>query len=216
MAPLQFGILMIPYQVLDVALPTDILSSCSTDYFAILSKVNHPDAHLAPGAIDIEFHHINSTLSPVLLTSNTRSLPSTTLTTCPPLDYLLIGGPDLTTFTLSPEFSAFIKAHVDAGKGLFCTCTGALAIASSGVLDGRRATVNHEALEMAAQIRPQVKWERKRWVVDGNVWTSGGACAGGDMMAEWVVGKYGKEVAQVGFRGLDFEPRDVEGKRVVL
>lgn len=122
----------------------------------------------------------------------------------------------MTSFQLSPEFANFIKKHVAAGKGIFCTCTGAFAISSSGVLNGKKATTNHGILEAAKKARPEVAWEKKQWVVDGNIWTAGGACAGMDMMAHWVMENYGVDVAKFGFQGLDFVPRDVEGKHIVL
>jgi transcriptional regulator GlxA family with amidase domain len=199
-------------------MPLDILSTCSKWMFDLEARAGYPAAaKLQPHAVDIQFHPISTSLSPVALgTCNYTVLPTTTISTCPPLDYLLIGGPDMTTFQLSPEYAEFVKNHVKAGKGIFCTCTGAMAIASTGVLDGKRATTNHNALEMAREFRPDVKWEKKQWVVDGNIWTAGGACAGMDMMAHWVVENYGVEVAKHGFKGLDYVPRDVEGKQLLL
>lgn len=122
----------------------------------------------------------------------------------------------MTSFQLKEDFAEFVKKHVEDGKVLFTTCTGALAVASTGVLDGKRATVNHDVLEAAKMAVPAVKWERKQWVVDGNLWTAGGACAGMDMMANWVMENYGMDIARIGFQLLDFEPRDIERKRVVM
>ncbi|KAF8857634.1 putative intracellular protease 1 [Acephala macrosclerotiorum] len=216
MAPIQFGILMIEYQTIDVAMPLDVLSSCSIPLFTSLEKGGFPGGELKSKAIDIQFHHVNTTLDPVSLTSGFRVLPNTTISTCPPLDYLLVGGPDMTSFQLKEDFAEFVKKHVEDGKVLFTTCTGALAVASTGVLDGKRATVNHDVLEAAKMAVPAVKWERKQWVVDGNLWTAGGACAGMDMMANWVMENYGMDIARIGFQLLDFEPRDIERKRVVM
>lgn len=143
--------------------------------------------------------------------------PSTTCDTCPELDYLLVGGPDPFTFKLSDRFTSFLQAHVAANKILFTTCTGAFAVASSGILDGKNATVNHGVIDLAKQKFPNVKWDKDlQWVVDGNIWTSGGAYAGADMMARWVVENYGQEIANVGFEALDFQPRDVLRKQIVL
>ena len=158
MAPLQFGILMVPYQVIDVAGPLDILSSCSTAYMARLEAAGFPGtAGMTEKAIDIQFHHINETLDPVTLTAGIRALPTTTCDDCPPLDFLLIGGPDPFTYQLSDRFAEFLRAHVEAGKGIFATCTGPLAISPSGVLDGKNATTNHAALEIAKKMSPNVK-----------------------------------------------------------
>lgn len=229
MAPIQFGVLMVPYQVLDVAGPLDILSSSSkalmcpaiaagffqTAYFKQLVPDQEASKTLGDRAIDIEFHLVGETLEPVLLTTNTSVNPTTTTDTCPPLDYLLVGGPDPAKEHLTPAFEKFLKAHVAAEKGLFMTCTGSFAIAGSGVLDGKRATVNHALLEFAAMKFPNVKWVKEQWVVDGKIWSAGGACAGMDMMASWVRENYDADVAKVGLAMLDFEPRDIHGKVIV-
>lgn len=216
MAPLQFGVLMVPYQIIDVAGPLDVLSSCSKALIKNLEAVGFPGSEgMTEKAVNIEFHHINETMDPVILTANMRALPTTTCDLCPPLDSLLVGGPDPTKFQLSDRFAEFLRSHVTAGKVLFTSCTGALAVSPSGILDGKNATVNHGVLEMAKKISPNVKWTKKQWVVDGNIWTAGGACAGMDMMAQWVMQNYGMDVAKLGFHTLDYEPRDVDGNRVL-
>lgn len=207
---------MIPYQTLDAIGPLDILSSASKKLIEPFEKANLPGIKgMTEKAIDIEFHHINETLEPLTLTANVRLVPSTTCDTCPELDFLLVGGPDPFAYNLSLRFSEFIQKHVEAGKVLFTTCTGALAVAASGVLDGKNATVNHAFLDMAKQVAPNVKWQKKQWVVDGNIWTAGGACAGMDMFASWVITNYGMDIARIALGGLDFEPRDVDGALVL-
>ena len=151
------------------------------------------------------------------MTAGYKVIPTTTCDSCPPLDYLLVGGPDPFTFKLSDRFADFIRAHVAANKILFTTCTGAIVVAASGILDGKNATVNHDAIPFARKAFPNVKWdEQKQWVIDGNIWTGAGAYAGADMMAHWVMNNYAKEITDVGFGGLDFQPRDVNRKQLVL
>ncbi|KAL2065235.1 hypothetical protein VTL71DRAFT_2904, partial [Oculimacula yallundae] len=216
MAPIQFGILMIPYQVLDVAGPLDIISSSSKALVDPYEAAGFPGFEgMGAKAIDVVFHHINTTMDPVTMTSGVSINPTTTVDDCPPLDFLLIGGPDPMTFKLDEKFAEFLRKHVAAGKGIFTTCTGALAISSSGVLDGKKATTNHMALDIARKLRPQVDWVKEQWVEDGQFWTAGGACAGMDMFHHWVAKHYVAEIAALGLEGLDFEPRDIEGKRVL-
>jgi transcriptional regulator GlxA family with amidase domain len=215
MAPIQFGVLMIRYQALDVVGPLDILSSSSKEMVNLAILADPGMEALAGQGIDIEFHHINKTMDSVELTSGFKVLPTTTCDTCPPLDFLLVGGPDPFNFTLDDRFADFIRAHVESGKTLFTTCTGAWAIASTGVLDGKNATVNHSFVEHSKIQYPKVKWTKeKQWVIDGNIYTAGGACAGMDMMTAWVSKNYGAQVAGLGRLGLDFEPRDVDGNRL--
>ncbi|KAH8816949.1 putative intracellular protease 1 [Xylogone sp. PMI_703] len=215
MVPISFGILCIEYQAIDVTGPMDILFNASKQ---MLSAYNYLGV-VPEGAIEkaspIIFHHIGETLDPVPLTGSMKIVPSTTCDDCPELDYLLVGGPRPPS-QISPTFIKFVQKHVAAGKGVFTTCTGAMAIAPAGVLDGKNATVNRSLLDIAKNLYPSVKWTKeKQWIMDGNIWTSGGACAGMDMIAYWIEQTFGKDVASVSYELLDFEPRDVNGKRVL-
>lgn len=209
MGPIQFGILAIPYQLIDVAGPIDVLSSSSKPYLQGHSGLS---AEAAASGLDIEFHHIGDDLEPVALTGNFQCLPTTTCSTCPRLDYLLVGGPS-PAFVLSPVMADFLRDRAKEVKILFSTCTGGLVLASAGVLDGRNATVNHGVFEMGKKMFPQVRWTKEsQWVMDGNLWTAREACAGMDMMAHWVISTCGKIVAQSSFEALDYHPRDRHGK----
>jgi putative intracellular protease/amidase len=206
-------------EVIDVAGPLDILNNASHSEMTSLASHGFPiPPSLFASAIPITFHHIGETLSPVLLTGNYHVVPTVTVDSCPPLDFLLVGGPDPSGYKLTPGFARLVKEHVERGGVLFTTCTGAMAIAPTGVLDGKNATTNHMGVPLAKQMYPNVKWTKaKQWVVDGEngqFWTSGGASAGMDMMAEWVKLNYGEEVLEWALECLDFERRDVEGKLV--
>ncbi|KAL3419869.1 DJ-1/PfpI family protein [Phlyctema vagabunda] len=214
--PINFGILTIPYQTTDVAGPIDILSNVSQAFIADLEKIGAAAPGASKNGIPITFHHIGETLDAVSLTGAFKVLPTTTCDDCPPLDCLLVGGADPNSYQLGERFTTFVQQHVAARKLLFMTCTGALCISSSGILDGKNATTNHMCIELAKMARPTVKWTKEaQWVVDGNLWSSGGACAGMDMMAYWVKKTYGEDVVQYAYETLDFEPRDVHGKRVL-
>jgi transcriptional regulator GlxA family with amidase domain len=217
MAPIQFGVLLIPFQLMDVAGPLDVLSSSSIPYLKRAESLGVP-ASLAAKGIDIEFHHIGETMDPVTHTAGFKSTPTTTCATCPTLDYLLIGGPEPEYIqNISPVMAAFMRERANQVKTVFTTCTGGMVAAAVGLLDGLNATTNHGAVPLAQQFFPNVKWTRERqWVVDGKFWTAGGACAGMDMFAHWVIENYGKDVAEAGFTALDYEPRDVIGKQVPL
>ena len=218
MAPIQFGILCIPFQLTDVTGPLDVLSSSSIDYLRGFQEVGGYPLELAERGIDIEFHYIGESMEPMTSTANCKIQPSTTCATCPKLDYLLIGGPEPKFFlNLPPVWANFLRERVDEVKGLFTTCTGGIVAAMAGILDGKNATTNHQVVPMAKQARPEVKWtDERQWVVDGKFWTAGGACAGMDMFANWVKQNYGQDVAEAGWAALDYEPRDVHGKLVPL
>lgn len=217
MAPIQFGVLLVPFQTLDVIGPIDILSSSSIALLKGSEELLGVPLDFAERGIDIEFHYIGDTMDGRTGTANCTIKPTTTCATCPKLDYLLIGGPYPDFFLNMPDvFANFIRERTDEVKGVFTTCTGGMVVAMVGVLDGKTATTNHQFLPMAKKLKPDVNWLSKQWVVDGKFWTAGGACAGMDMFAHWVTENYGQDVAEAGYLALDYEPRDVNGKPVAL
>jgi transcriptional regulator GlxA family with amidase domain len=218
MAPIQFGILCIPFQLTDVTGPLDVLSSSSAPYLKDMQQIADFSSEVAEAGIDIEFHYIGETMEPMTSTANAKIMPSTTCATCPKLDYLLVGGPAPSFFhNIPPVFANFMRERAEEVKGFFTTCTGGVVAAMVDLLDGKNATTNHQVVPMAQQLRPGVKWTtEKQWVVDGKFWTAGGACAGMDMFAYWVKENYGQDVAEAGWAALDYEPRDVHGKLVPL
>lgn len=213
MAPLHFGCLLFDYQAIDVLGPVDLVNSCSKTYMQTLAPMTGISQETLDRAPDVFIHHIGVTMEPVKLGSSLITIvPTTTVDDCPELDILLIGGPDPFNFKLDPKHAEFIRRYVAAGKLLFATCTGALVVASTGVLDGKNATINNGIIPVVQQMHPNVKWiKEKKWIIDGNIWTGGGAIAGMDMFAHWIKETYGLDVLIYAAAMLDFEPRDIDG-----
>lgn len=218
MARIRFGVLCIPFQVIDVVGPLDLLSSTSAGFLGAMQQVSGFPAEIAQRGNNIEFIYIGESLEAVAGTASIKIQPTTTCADCPRLDYLLIGGPWPDFFmNVPPTFTDFVRSRVDELKGIFTTCTGAIVAAMMGILDGKNATTNHQFIPMAVKLRPDVKWTTKQqWITDGKFWTAGGACAGMDMFAHWVSEHYGRDVAEAGWAALDYEPRDVDGKLIPL
>ena len=218
MAPIQFGVLLVPFQLTDSTGPLDVISCSMKSYLSMMVGDLGVPQSIADRGSDVEFHYINDTMSPSEHTCGAKLVPSCTFDDCPKLDYLLVGGPMPEFFmSMSPRWVEFIRKQCDEVEGVFATCTGAMVLAMTGVLDGKNATVNHQFVPAAMKMAPGVKWTKEvQWVVDGKFWTSGGACAGMDMFAQWTSHKVGRDVAEIGWAALDFEPRDVHGKLLKL
>lgn len=93
----------------------------------------------------------------------------------------------------------FIQDHVAVGKLLFTTCTEAALVAATGVLDGKRATINNLEYKWVVEKYPNVKWiKKKKWIVDGNIRTGSGAVSGMDMFAHWLEENFWAECHQKG------------------
>ncbi|KAJ4354672.1 uncharacterized protein N0V89_006409 [Didymosphaeria variabile] len=148
--------------------------------------------------------------SEYLLTHN--AISPETVEKAPNFLFYHIGQTLEPSFEFPQSYVDFIKRHHAAGKTIFCTCTGAAALASTGILDGKNATVNNVEYKWITNRYPKVNWSKdKKWVIDGNIWTGGGAVAGMDMFAHWLEKSFGKDVMMSGAKNLDYEPRDING-----
>ncbi|OKL59447.1 hypothetical protein UA08_05122 [Talaromyces atroroseus] len=223
MAPIRFGIPLYPYQALDVIGPLDILAGISKNLLQQVANAGLAPAGQEELGVDIEFYHIRdpSTIATSAQTDleleNYHVSATTTCDECPPLDYLLFGGP-MPTYRLSDKMTSFIKERLAKNeiKTIFTTCTGSAVLAQTGLLDGKRAAVNLGFYPFVRKLYPAVNWlgpdEDINWIVDGDIWTANSACAGMDMFADWVIQQYGVELAKSSFEGLGFAPRGVDGK----
>ncbi|KAI1256927.1 hypothetical protein MGN70_002055 [Eutypa lata] len=218
MAPIHVGCPVYDYQPIDVIGPTDLLNSAGKRILKFCQFYGPIDDAVIERAPQFVFHHIGVTRDPVTLTTSNISLvPTTTVDECPELDILILGGPDPVNFQLDPNLADLVRRHVASGKILFTNCTGASVAASTGVLDGKNATVNNVEYEWVKRQYPKVKWTReKKWIVDGNIWTGSGAVAGMDMVSHWLKENSGLYVLTYGAIGLDYEPRDEDGLFTVL
>ncbi|KAM0708144.1 hypothetical protein Q7P35_004794 [Cladosporium inversicolor] len=218
MTPTQIGTLVYNYQAIDVVGPCDLLMNCTRTFLSYEQKHQPIDSTTLEKAREIVVHHIGNDPNAIQLPlAGFRIQRTVAVQDCPELDCLLIGGPMPEGFEFPAEYVELIKRHIERGKTLFATCTGAYALATTGLLDGMNATVNNSEFNQIAAEFPRVKWSReKKWVVDGNIWTSGGAMAGMDMIAHWIKETFGLDVLTAGARCLDYEPRDIDGMHTVI
>lgn len=70
-------------------------------------------------------------------------------------------------------------------------CTGFLAPLHAGLLDNIHATAPRGFLETLKKDFKDVKWEEKRWVRDGKIWSSGAIMNGFEMMGEFMRERWG-------------------------
>jgi transcriptional regulator GlxA family with amidase domain len=213
MSSINVGILVYDYQAIDVVGPVDLLHSANSGFLEV-SKVFGPiDDDAISRAPNFVFHHVGMTKEPFhLFTSAITLTPTTTVDECPELGIILLGGPNPVGFELHQKYVDLIRQHINAGRLLFTTCTGSAVLASTGLLNGKNATINHAEYQWAKENYPAVNWTKEtKWVIDGNIWTGAGAVAGMDMLAHWLKEKFGQDILTYAARNLDYEPRGVDG-----
>ena len=98
-------------------------------------------------------------------------------------DLLLIpGGDTALEAAKSKPVRDWIATTAQQAELVMTVCTGSILLATTGMLDGRRATTNKIDFEGTVHLGPKVDWVRQaRWVEDGKFFTSSGVSAGIDM-----------------------------------
>ncbi len=211
MAPqkLRIAVMLEAVQLSDV-IGADLFGNISQQYVKETSGLGLPD--FSQQAPDIEFFYPATTVEHMtFMTPNIVVKASCTYDECPKdLDILLIGGPMLTH--RPKEADQFMKEAFPHTKIVMTTCIGSMWLASSGVMGGMKATTNRECLPIARSLYPEIDWQDQRWVVDGKLWTSGGAGAGVDMVATYMLQNFDKTLVNILALGLlDFDP-DARGQ----
>jgi transcriptional regulator GlxA family with amidase domain len=87
-------------------------------------------------------------------------------------------------------------------------CTGALLLAATGLLDGKRATTHWSSIDWLREHHPAIDVRADERVVDeGHVVTSAGVAAGIDMALHLVARLHGRDVAAETARGMEYDWR---------
>jgi transcriptional regulator GlxA family with amidase domain len=91
---------------------------------------------------------------------------------------------------------AWLRAAAPRAGRVASVCTGAFALATAGLLDGRRATTHWAYCRALARDHPAVSVDAEPiYVRDGDVWTSAGVTAGMDLALALVEEDLGSAIA---------------------
>ncbi|WP_290053575.1 GlxA family transcriptional regulator [Amycolatopsis solani] len=120
-------------------------------------------------------------------------------------DTLIVPARPNTTVPTDPAIITAIRRAAARGARLVSFCTGALALAEAGVLDGHRATTHWQwAPEFAARF-PAVHWEPDVLFIDeGTILTAAGSAASLDLGLHLIHRDHGAEVVNAVSRRLVF------------
>ncbi len=109
---------------------------------------------------------------------------------------IVVGGDGANAAMQDAQFIQRV-AELSARSQRVCSvCSGALILAATGILDGRRATTHWEDCSHLARDFPNVQVEVDPiYVKDGHIWTSAGITAGTDMALAIVAEDLGQDAA---------------------
>lgn len=127
-----------------------------------------------------------------------KVLPNDTFADGHAYDLLVVpGGFGTRALVHDAEVMAWVKAQAATADIVMSVCSGALVLATVGLLEGRRATTHHEVLHELAAIAPHTTIvQDQRFVDEGAVITCGGISAGIDGSLHVVRRLLGDEAAE--------------------
>lgn len=180
----------------------DILGNLSRSHYEQGITFDSSFLEFAKDPVAMTFYYIGTTLEPTEASPSIKYLPNTTYDDCPrDLDILIIGGP-LPTHR-PPQADRFMKEAWPKTRVWLTTCLGSMWLASTGLLDGMKATTNRGLLGVAKNAHPEVEWLDQKWVRtnkaydgpdgEGELWTSGGAAVGTEMIAKYCLENFNPE-----------------------
>ena len=114
------------------------------------------------------------------------------------IDTLLIPGALTggTAFYDDPEYVEWLRQAAGRVRRLCSVCSGALLLASAGLLDGRRATTHWMDAKQLRDCFPGVRVESDRiFIEDGGIYTSGGITAGIDLALALIERDFSRRLA---------------------
>ena len=140
-----------------------------------------------------------------------KMLPTHAFEEVPHPHILLVPGDRSSTFAaMSNEaLRSYVRSAAETAEVTGSICTGALVVASVGLLDGRQATTHWVYYKILEQFG--ATYVRRRWVEDGKFISSAGVTAGIDMALHLAARLTDEETARRVQRSLGYDPRPPYG-----
>ncbi|MFI9352417.1 GlxA family transcriptional regulator [Streptomyces lydicus] len=165
-------------QALDVTGPVDVFNGAD---------------RAVPGAYRIRTAALDA--APVRTTSGLTLVPDLALADAPVPHTLLVPGGEGTRRP-DPRLTDWLRGNAHRARRKVSVCSGALLLAETGLLDGRRATTHWMLCATLAERFPAVRVEPEPiYVRDGDLATSAGVTAGIDLALALVEEDLGRDLA---------------------
>ncbi|AXF56083.1 DJ-1/PfpI family protein [Salicibibacter kimchii] len=193
------GILLYDFvDILDFAGPAEVLSLTAKtkveQYISLYKKQ-------LPTNMPFEVSTIAETGEQIKTHSGIRVEPQFSIDSSPKMDIIIIPGGPLRA-VISMVKNQKVKHWLTKNKDIeyICSvCTGSFILGETGLLNGRKATTHHLALNKFQEKYPEIIVEtssKSKLIQDGNLITSGGVSSGINMalyLVEEIMGKFASE-----------------------
>jgi putative intracellular protease/amidase len=164
--------------------------------YEVLSRI--PEAKVTFVAEDASPQRTDTTQLAILADATIEELPRPDIVLVP-------GGPGQDALMQDGPVHEWLRAAHDTSSWTASVCTGSLVLAAAGILDGKRATSNWQAIEELRSLGADAVEERV--VFAGKLATAAGVTAGIDMALGLAARIGGDQLAQAIQLGLEYDPQ---------
>jgi putative intracellular protease/amidase len=198
--PLTEVVVFDGFDDLDAIAPLEILTAAGFPTRVVRPAGHRPTVHSAHGLV----MHVDAELAAAPDVASVAALAEATALVVVPGGGWLDAAPGVRDQCEGPLPAALAARH-DAGAVMASVCTGAMLLARAGLLSGRPAVTNRNALDDLAAAGADVR-RGARVVDDGSVVTAGGPAAGIDLAIRLVARFAGEEAARDAAERVEHEP----------
>jgi AraC family transcriptional regulator, glycine betaine-responsive activator len=109
---------------------------------------------------------------------------------------VVVGGVSARTAITRPILT-WLRREARRGLPMGAVCTGALALAQAGLLDGRRCTIHWENRDGFEEDFPEIELTPNVYVIDRDRFTAAGGAASTDLVLALIARRHGAELANL-------------------
>ena len=159
---------------------------------------------------------VSETEQPIVSQGFVKVTPQYDVTDSPPPAIIVIPGGGSRALISSEPLMAWIEKSAADAEVVMSVCTGALALAKVGLLDGLEITTHYSAIDALKKQAPKSKvHENTRFVDNGKIVTTAGVSAGIDGALHIVSRLLGEDAASSTARYMEYDKWEPGAGRVV-
>jgi transcriptional regulator GlxA family with amidase domain len=148
---------------------------------------------------------VGERMEPMVTDTGLAVTPERTFAEVPrPFAVIVPGGPGSVAAMGNEAVQGYLRAAAPPAEVVGSVCTGALVLAATGLLEGRRATTHWAYARELEKLGG--RYVRERWVEDGKFITAGGVSAGIDMAIALAGRLTDRATAQRIQLGIEYDP----------
>jgi transcriptional regulator GlxA family with amidase domain len=154
---------------------------------------------------------VGTEAGPIRARHGLHVVPDVERAAAPSLTHLLVpGGPGAEPVAGDAAVTRYVARQAHAGATVLSVCTGIRVLHTAGLLDGRRVTTHHTALDDVRGWDGVTAVDDQRYVRDGALWTAAGISAGLDLALALIAAEAGEAVAARVRREAEYCPEGPE------